>query len=47
MMRIELSPERTPFRMWLAHESGVFLGIDKERAIEFEGLIERHGLIEV
>lgn len=47
MMRIDLSPERTSFRMWLAHESGVFLGIDKERAIEFVGLIERHGLIEV
>ena len=47
MMRIDLSPKRTPFRMWLAHESGVFLGIDKERAIEFDGLIERHGLIEV
>lgn len=47
MMRIELSPKRTHLRMWLAHESGVFLGIDKERAIEFESLIERHGMIEV
>lgn len=47
MMRTSLAPDRTLLRTWLAHESGVFLGIDKERAFEFEGLIERHGLIEV
>lgn len=47
MMRTTLSPERTPLRAWLAHESGVYLGIDKNRVGEFEGLIQRHKLIEV